>query len=123
MTAPNAELAWRVLDHIDAHPEQWNQGHWWCGTGGCFAGWSVVLAGKKMILEGGDYRVSEAPYAEIGDVALEVLGIQSSYIKTGTCSCGCGVSGSENLFSGANDREELGRLVAEIFGPRPGGEA
>ena len=40
-SAPNAELAYRVLDHIDANPQQWDQGRWIgqaeCGTVACFA--------------------------------------------------------------------------------------
>lgn len=46
MTTPNAELAYRVLDHIDAHPESWIQKTWWCGSGGCFAGWTAELSGE-----------------------------------------------------------------------------
>lgn len=35
-TKPNAELAYAVLDQIDAHPETWDQGDWDCGTTACF---------------------------------------------------------------------------------------
>lgn len=31
------------------------------------------------------------------------------------------VGGDRYLFDAGNDREDLGRLVEEIFGPRPGG--
>jgi hypothetical protein len=120
MTAPNAELAWRVLDQIDAHPETWNQRDWAsegsCGTAYCFAGWAALLAGHEIAwlsaevaLDGtliADYVVdASAPEGKqwVGDAAREALGIADSL----------------SLFAGHNTREDLHRLVAEIFGPRP----
>jgi hypothetical protein len=47
---PNLPLLRRVLDHIDAHADLWNQGHWGrpedakCGTAMCIAGWATELA-------------------------------------------------------------------------------
>jgi len=114
---PNAELAWRVMDHIDAHPEQHNQGAWFfrqpasdCGTKACFAGWASLLSGDEpkwahgyqlqtdAVIAGGKTRYIEAR-------AMELLGISGDQ--------------ADALFYGANSREDLGRLVAEIFGPRP----
>lgn len=117
MTAPNAELAYRVLDHIDAHPEQWFQNDWAhkneCGTSYCFAGWAVLLAGRELIWDGLSETYDEAAWVVdqrkddgkqwIGDAAREVLGIDDSY----------------DLFRGLNSRKDLGRLVEEFFGPRP----
>lgn len=44
----NNDLLQRTLAHIEAHPEQWNQGAWAkktdCGTAYCFAGTAVHLA-------------------------------------------------------------------------------
>lgn len=117
MTAPNAELAYLVLDRIDANPSEWNQRDWAykgtsCGTSYCFAGWAVVLAGRELVWMDSDGQ-SFADYAQderkmlgkqwIGDAAREELGIEDS----------------RELFHGDNTREDLGRLVAEIFGPRP----
>jgi hypothetical protein len=73
---PNAELAYRVLDHIDAHPQNWEQGRWIgqeeCGTVACFAGWAVLLSDlpvrdEFVWIEGEDRHVAE--------VAEELLGI------------------------------------------------
>lgn len=43
----NVELLDRTLAYIEAHPEEWDQGNWRCGTGMCFAGWAVTLAGRE----------------------------------------------------------------------------
>lgn len=113
MSAPNAELAYAVLDQIDAHPETWNQATWDCGTAACFAGWAVRLAGGK-VEKGGllDPFVVEGPEdivgLEVPEAAELVLG---SDCRTDF----------DDLFDAAHSREDLGRLVAEIFGSRPGG--
>jgi hypothetical protein len=121
-TKPNAELAYRVLDHIDAHPEQWNQslyiGKAECGTVACFAGWTVLLSGATPKFYG-VYEGSTAAAALGGlhhvvpELAEELLGA-SRWVETF-------VDGEPDmdLFDQDNSREDLGRLVAEIFGPRP----
>jgi hypothetical protein len=130
---PNAELAYRVLDHIDRNPEQWDQQNWFretkCGTAACFAGWAVVLTGgdvevnasgdwKSVTLDGEEFR-----YFNIA--GLNALGIETDEVPDSKhdCPCGCGGTEIDQLFDGANTRSDLGRIVAEIFGPRPGGAA
>lgn len=49
---PNAELAYRTLDQIDASPEHWRQSSWVCGTSYCFGGWAVVLSGGQLNEDG-----------------------------------------------------------------------
>jgi len=117
VTAPNAQLAYRVLDQIDAHPELWDQGVWIirkngdCGTAGCFAGWACLLSGASPYFDGDRpvtaYVMQDGVMARVEHLAEDLLGIDD---------------GGE-LFDTANTREDLGRLVAEIFGPRPGGES
>lgn len=111
---PNAELAYRVLDHIDAHPASWNQSEWVCGSAACFAGWAVKLSGGVMV-ESTDADVIEGPAELVGKTAeraaYRVLGITEA-------QAGWPLS-AEWLFDGDNTREDLGRLVAGIFGPRP----
>lgn len=119
MTGPNAELAYRVLDHIDAHPEQWRQG-WWltkadCGTAACFAGWACILSGDAPNLTHPDDWEDEVEFSYVvpaGDApvhveerATELLGISDRQSKT--------------LFDGFNDRSYLGMYVERFFGPRP----
>jgi hypothetical protein len=51
----NEKLIECVLDHIETHPDEYNQNFWcqiadqhqdgeYCGTAGCFAGWAVLLS-------------------------------------------------------------------------------
>lgn len=121
-TKPNAALAYAVLDQIDAHPEQWNQGVWVgraaCGTVACLAGWACLLAGDRAAYLGDDEETdrvtidgdTEQAYDKLIPArAAELLGIPFDPI---------GYSGHE-LFRVTHSREDLGRLVEEIFGPRP----
>lgn len=134
MTAPtpNAELAYRVLDHIDAHPDQHDQGRWFrktaCGTAGCFAGWTVALAGHRIefdteLDEDGNQNydtIDGSRDVSVSGVAVEDLGIAAATVKCRLCGdCGHRDRADDALFSGSNTREDLGRLVEEIFGPRP----
>jgi hypothetical protein len=124
LVKPNAELAYRVLDQIDAHPEQWDQSRWWrpspaCGTGGCFAGWAVQLSGGHMERDEFAYIVVKSGLGELDGryvpvAAAALLGLPMDEAES--------EAEAENLplFHESNDREDLGRLVAEIFGPRPG---
>lgn len=122
MTTPNAELAYRVLDHIDTHPEQHDQ-HVWieqtstCGTAACFAGWTCLIAGDDPLFDEDDPEthevLAEGSILPVGGRAAALLGIP--YDRA--------VPAGNILFDQHNTREDLGRLVAEIFGPRPGGAA
>lgn len=120
MTAPNAALAYRVLDHIDAHPELWRQGDWHCGSAYCFGGWAVELSGGQL----DDVRVGE-PKVIGGSEALRGLGAEQAALKVLNLRTGwiwrdlSDERADAWLFDGDNDREDLGRIVAEIFGPRP----
>lgn len=122
-TKPNAELAWRVIDHIDAHPQSWDQEHWVCGTSACFAGWAVRLSGAEIaqihedvidsaIVIGGPQSLIELPVDEAAEMVLRIgrHGPHGDYID---------VRQAGDLFAGGNTREDLGHLVAKIFGPRP----
>lgn len=137
MSKPNAELAYRVLDHIDADPASWRQATWIkktdCGTVACFAGWAVQLAGGKVEVDRFGWKAIELDgrvYTRLGvngfaDIALLVLNIEDDYVR-GVPRKDCGVPGCEDgdhelpeLFSASNTREELEEYVEAIFGPRP----
>ena len=51
-TTPNVPLLRKTLEHIEAHPEQWNQEFWRCGTGMCFAGTACDLDGGEWMADG-----------------------------------------------------------------------
>lgn len=121
---PNARLAYLVLDHIDAHPEQHHQRDFVCrsgpersvaaddmpcGTTACFAGWTVLLSGHTIHL-GVMPKVKVVDrMVDVDDLAAQLLGIAERGMD----------DVPYQLFYDARNRESLGRLVAEIFGPRP----
>lgn len=121
MTAPtpNAALAYAILDQIDAHPETWNQNTWDCETAACFAGWAVRFSGGKSADGPTDTFVVDGPEELVGltvcDAAYAVLRVLPWFEAQPDGRC-------RDLFSPSNTREDLGLMVAEIFGPRPGGE-
>jgi hypothetical protein len=51
LPTPNLPLLRKVLDHIDAHPEEWHQANMGdeddlkCGTPMCVAGWALAFTG------------------------------------------------------------------------------
>lgn len=125
MTAPtpNTELAYRVLDHIDAHPDQWDQARWWaasphCGTAGCFAGWAVQLSGGRMERDDFAYIVVKSGLGELDGTYVPVAAASLLGLPMEEPSSE-GEAENLPLFHESNTRDDLGRLVAEIFGPRP----
>lgn len=120
MTAPNAELAYKILDHIDARPESWRQsvyiGPAECGTVACFAGWACMLSGEKPDFVNGPECVTATlvsgqtvPYR-----AQELLGA-SRYLTDHNGD----TDDERDLFDEWNTRDQLGQFVELIFGPRP----
>ncbi len=126
-TKPNAELAYKVLDHIDANPQSWNQAVWVteCGTAACFAGWTVLLSGEKA-LDPGTAITATGERRDISKRAAQLLGfLNRSAMDDASWEAlkHTDWDGSFSLFAGANSREDLGHIVEAVFGPRPGGEA
>lgn len=125
MSEPNAELAYRVLDHIDAHPTEWDQATWKCGSSHCFGGWAVVLSGATVDYSNDELVVVAGPDElldlEIEDAARQALGVTpvGAYVENFN---GPGRHRDPGwLFGASNTRAELGRMVEAIFGPRQGG--
>lgn len=120
MTTPNAELAYKVLDHIDAHPELWHQdvyiGKADCGTVACFAGWACLLSGEKPKFN----RWSPASTDELeAGPGSEFVSLRAEELLRADRWVDEGADHERDLFDQDNTREDLGELVAEIFGPRP----
>lgn len=114
---PNAALAYRVLDHIKAHPEQWLQDWWFtitdCGTAGCFAGWTTQLSGDTPRI---------APDASIGAEFAYVIRPDGVVVDVSTRAAeqlGIDTPDACALFAASNDLDDLAWAVTEIFGPRP----
>lgn len=126
MTAPtpNATLAYRVLDHIDAHPDQWNQGLYIgpadCGTVACFAGWTCLLSGEKAAYIDGRTGYSTAWLIGHEGEPQSVPDRAEQLLRAGRLVVHEDEDEEDwDLFGPSNTREDLGWLVAEIFGPRP----
>jgi len=47
----NVALLRKTLEHVTAHPEEWDQGRWLsdCGTRGCMAGHACLLSGARVV--------------------------------------------------------------------------
>ena len=126
-TTPNAELAYRALDAIDADPKAWDQGVWIkrdeCGTAACFAGWACLLSGDNPVFDEDDVTTGRVVRGQddyfIPRRAAQLLGVPIDAVFSRWNA----ISGPPRLFDPRNTREDLGRMVAEIFGPRPGGNA
>lgn len=118
-TTPNADLAYRVLDHIDEHPEQWDQGRWIgkaeCGTVACFAGWACLLSGEVAWFYGATDRTDILNGGRhVADRAEELLRFDQ---RAATLVDGDG--NQRHLFQATNTRDDIGRIVELAFGPRP----
>jgi hypothetical protein len=44
---PNVPLLRKTMEHIEAHPQEWDQQVWRCGTTMCFAGTACDLDGGQ----------------------------------------------------------------------------
>lgn len=106
----NVPLLTKVLDHITAHPKEWNQGLWavqgeTCGTTCCVAGWAAVMSGHTL-----DFEERSCPCTQ-----CEVEGAKAaSYTTEGEFICnvaqrelGLTVSQAGFLFSGTNNLDDL----------------
>lgn len=77
---PNIPLLRKTFEHIEAHPEEWNQGVWgsrWqsdsaCGTSFCFAGTAASINGNKIRWqsEGYDPRQSHIATIEVNEFPM-----------------------------------------------------
>ena len=122
---PNLPLLRKVLDHIDAHPEEWEQATYAtkkyadvartveCGTAFCIAGWAAVLSGAAPYWPKGGKATStfQTPDGELhdgDDLGREVLGLTESE-----------AGDMHGLFSGNNTRDDV-QFYAEQIAARAG---
>lgn len=114
----NVPLLRKTLEHIEAHPEEWDQSSWSCGTSGCFAYHAAMISGGEPVDMYLGYVVSEEDdpsdqvyLAAIGRPAMvhvatravRVLGLDEH-------------PGDTRLFNGDNTLDDLRRIVAELSG-------
>jgi hypothetical protein len=102
---PNLELLRKVLRHIDAHPEEYDQGNFAvrteCGTAYCIAGHACVMSGFRFKWHKNmEQSASLACGVGADPKATELLGLTDGE--------------AEYLFDPENDREGIEDLAMEI---------
>lgn len=105
---PNLPLLRKVLEHIDAHPEEWYQSSWGihtpqsaCGTAFCVAGHAVMLSGEGYTFapDGEFYDSAELP-VHPAEEAQKLLGLLDEE--------------GDFLFAGSNTREHVQSIAEDI---------
>lgn len=83
---PNIPLLRKTLEHIESHPEEWDQSKWHCGTKFCFAGHACMINGDESpspTLTGNlhlDHVVTkDGDLVLIMDRAREILGLSFTH--------------------------------------------
>jgi len=114
LPTPNLPLLRKVLDHIDAHPEEWRQGGWAieteCGTACCIAGFAVAMTEGLVKDSIGDLEpASGREWPVAGRAALGITEAES----------GTGSFISPGLFCQDNSRAEV-QAIAESIAARGG---
>lgn len=114
MPTPDVELAERVLEQIETHPEQWRQGLWAlrtdCGTAYCFAGWAV-----KLGLPQAEFLFGTATYTDAQAVYVHVPGEGAGSIQAYAAEAlGLGPDAADALFWGENTLDELRAYVRSL---------
>lgn len=122
---PNAELAYRVLDHLTTNPHQFDpvlapgwydtNGYMTTENNGTLTGdletWACLLSGDRLLEDGfnGEYGVTTADGVDrdMYDRAVELLGL--------TPEVNDWVLG----FGEGDTLNDLAKNIAEVFGPRP----
>lgn len=114
----NVPLLRKTLEHIEAHPEEWNQSAWACGTAGCFAWHAAMLDGagdppdplnpEYVPAEPGDeperlVEIRSTQTIHVADRATRVLGLPSASVE-----------GQGGLFRYDNTLDDLRRIVGEL---------
>jgi hypothetical protein len=99
---PNLDLLDRVMDHIDRHPEEWNQENWFCGTAACFAGHAVLMDGWEVVHEDGGMIEKGGEQSPVELVAQRLLDLTDDQMN--------------RLFIGCNTLDDLHSMVKQIHG-------
>lgn len=98
----NVELLQETLAYIKAHPKEWDQTEWFCGTSACFAGWAAVLAGHKRM---GRHTFS---------VMNPETGRRGYVWNVATRELGLTDTQASELFAGGNDFYALEQVVGRL---------
>ena len=116
---PNLPLLRKVLEHVDAHPDEWNQHAWGmqtsrsaCGTAFCIAGHAAVMAGLTPVWKRtGDETFMHSVVDADGNEVFVAYAAQDALGLTG--------AEQEQLFWLYNSRADV-QTVAERIAARGG---
>ena len=102
----NAELGRQVLDHVDAHPEQFDMWQWGyestvCGTVACLAGRTLLLSGYSLDDDGHFWSPDGTPVSPSYEAA-QLLGLTDSERWGG--------DGEPSLFMDMDSRSAIARF-------------
>lgn len=106
----NSDLLRRTIEHVEAHPDEWDQAHWAgdgadCGTTCCLAGWACRLSGLRIDWDRQDGNGQAWWLTDgrlISTTAQQLLGLTDTQAM--------------ELFYEGNDLDDLRRLVALLAG-------
>lgn len=107
MSVPNVELLQQVMQHIEDHPAQHDQGIWLneCGTAACFAGWACLLSG---------WQVSPAFDCSVGSVMSPDTLVEKPALDAASDLLGLDAIDADVLFSANNTRPMLALMVKDL---------
>ena len=125
--ALNRTLLTETMAQIDAHPEDWEQSTWRCGSGMCFAGWAATLNDREWVdTPDGQYSTHVVvppgfPYSGPAPRPLinEGKAVEGEYtVSVSTAAqydLGLTSSQADAMFSGSNSRETLHKMVDALL--------
>lgn len=129
MTELNVPLLSKVLEHVTAHPEEWDQANWAvqrdCGTTYCVAGWTVAMTGHDIdwheydpndndVLPRGVHRSVYADVHAFGGYTDTTGGCRAYIPDVAQFELGLNYEQRKRLFKGSNDLDTLWQLAEEF---------
>lgn len=117
----NVPLLRKVLEHITAHPEEWDQEVWAkkttensCGTACCVAGWTAVFSGHSLVWDEGEALAVRRPDDWNGLTGFSPTGITADLVHISYLAreeLGLDDGAACALFAGGNSLSRLWALA------------
>lgn len=124
MTELNVPLLTKVLEHVTAHPEEWDQSNWAvrrdCGTTYCVAGWTVTMTGHDVDwhefwnLPLGVHRSDYADVHSLAGYTDTTSGCRAYIPDVAQFELGLSYEQRKRLFKGSNNLDTLWQLADEF---------
>lgn len=112
----NVQLLQKTLDHIKAHPEEWEQRFWRCETKYCFAGHAAIIGGAEWVVAENDPNPDNMPMWDLvtmpgSDAPREVQFAASELLEITDRQ-------ADKLYWGSNTVEDLEYQIEAIIAGR-----